>query len=103
MLRTDTGPAKGSVVSTPSKKVLGGAAPCSGRVSEIAAAPRLGRVSEVAQYLSLSKAMTYKLISMGLIPTIRLGEAIRVDWLVAQRIAEQGLPSAASAGSPADV
>jgi len=81
-------------VSTPSKKVLGGAAPCSGRVSAIAAAPRLGRVSEVAQYLSLSKAMTYKLISMGLIPTIRLGEAIRIDWLVAQRIAEQGLPSA---------
>lgn len=86
MLRTDTGPDKGSVVSTPSKKVLGGAAPCSGRVSEIAAAPRLGRVSEVAQYLSLSKAMTYKLISMGLIPTIRLGEAIRVDWLVVRQL-----------------
>jgi excisionase family DNA binding protein len=39
---------------------------------------RLLRGSEVAQILNISKALAYRLMADGEIPTVRLGRAVRV-------------------------
>ena len=57
---------------------------------------RLLKSEEVAEILKISRAMAYKLMQRGEIPTIRIGSAVRVrvedlEKYVAQK-AEQNVP-----------
>ena len=48
------------------------------------------RVSEAANQLSLSKSYLYRLVCEGVIPSVRIGNAVRISHDVVQDIAMNG-------------
>ena len=41
--------------------------------------PKLLKVQEVADILNISRSMAYKLVQQGVVPSLRLGSAVRVN------------------------
>ncbi len=61
----------------------------SGQVTAIE--PRLLRAREVAAYLGLAPSTVYAMIAGGVLPSVRIGTAIRVDRVALDRwLDEQG-------------
>jgi len=53
----------------------------------------LMKVDEVAEYLRISRASLYSLISKGLIPSVKIGKSRRIASSVVSRLVREGLPS----------
>jgi excisionase family DNA binding protein len=64
---------------------------------------RLGRASDVARVLNVSRSTVYAWAEAGLLPTVRIGGAIRFDLAAVRRAVEQlqqGGPAGEGAGPP---
>jgi excisionase family DNA binding protein len=53
--------------------------------------PLFGRVSEAAHLLRISRAKAYELVALGVIPSVKIGNSIRVPLQALRDLAERAV------------